>query len=244
MEKAIEEALNSFGLKDKEKKVYLTMLELGDSPASKITQQTGLNRVTVYPVLKSLIEKGFASEFEMHNKTHFRATPPEEMLDRMQHHQKKIEDALPLFNDLMSSRGEETSVKVMKGGRVVPAFFDRLYNGDEKELWMYGNSDTINKILAHESNHAKRNRIDRGIKLNILTNGFQEEHLTDTEHKRITDIRLSQKLRDMDICVIFGKRRSGILDLSKEVDLILIENKEIASYHKLVYDTLSQHKGA
>ena len=69
MENDILEALESLGLSDKEIRVYISLLELGDSPVNKITERSELIRVTVYPILKSLIEKGFVSKYYMERKS-------------------------------------------------------------------------------------------------------------------------------------------------------------------------------
>ena len=55
MDKAIIlEALESMDLSNKEAEVYLALLKLGQSGASRIASNTNINRVTVYHLLDSL----------------------------------------------------------------------------------------------------------------------------------------------------------------------------------------------
>ena len=50
--------LQQIGLTEKEAKVYLAALELGEKAVQVIAQKAGVNRATTYFILESLIEKG------------------------------------------------------------------------------------------------------------------------------------------------------------------------------------------
>src|SRR3990167_10333976 len=68
MSKKIDEKMNgdiimsleALGLKKKEARVYLALLELGQVGSSKIIQRTGLHGQFVYQALEGLEEKGLA----------------------------------------------------------------------------------------------------------------------------------------------------------------------------------------
>ena len=46
------------GMKEEEAKVYLALLDIGESTATKIAERTGIERVHTYQIANSLIEKG------------------------------------------------------------------------------------------------------------------------------------------------------------------------------------------
>ena len=54
----IQEALRNFGLNDKEARVYVALLELGQTTAYAIAERSGLKRPTVYVILDDLRQKG------------------------------------------------------------------------------------------------------------------------------------------------------------------------------------------
>ena len=54
MEITKEQALEDFGLSQKEVQVYLKLLRIGESTVSKLSKETGINRVTIYDILKYL----------------------------------------------------------------------------------------------------------------------------------------------------------------------------------------------
>ena len=56
-----ESVLQNFGLTDAEVKVYITLLQLGESTASEISKKTGANRTFTYDRLKKLGDMGLVS---------------------------------------------------------------------------------------------------------------------------------------------------------------------------------------
>ncbi|MCK5266986.1 MAG: helix-turn-helix domain-containing protein, partial [Spirochaetes bacterium] len=67
----LEKSLRKFGLKDKEIKIYLTLLTLGPSSVRKIALEANINRGTGYDILKKLIEMGLVSHYEKKSYQYF-----------------------------------------------------------------------------------------------------------------------------------------------------------------------------
>ena len=66
-----EKALRKFGLSDREIRVYIVLLELGEALASKIAQKTDTPRTLVYDILEKLLDKGVVSYVIKSNKKYF-----------------------------------------------------------------------------------------------------------------------------------------------------------------------------
>ena len=114
METEIISALGEIGLSEKEARVYLSLVELGEAPVNKITQLARLNRVTVYPVIQSLINKGFVSKFSMDKKTHFKAISPKQLLGLIKDKEQKIKSILPMMEEMEKKITETTSIEIFK----------------------------------------------------------------------------------------------------------------------------------
>jgi sugar-specific transcriptional regulator TrmB len=237
MEEEIKESLESLGLSEKEMKVYISLLELGDSPVNKIVSRSGLVRVTVYPILKNLIEKGFVSQYSMEKKSFFKAITPNLLLDKIKEKEFKLKLALPLIKSKTKTLNELTSIEQFKGTKGISSFFEKIYSGEDKELWAYGNGRFIDEIIKYQSLHARKLRINRKIKLNIIVNPIETDYIEDPSYKKITNIKFNKKLEGMNIYIIFGKKITGILDITKEISAILIKNEEVADYHKFVFNS-------
>lgn len=68
---ALEQFLQHHWLSDKEITIFLTLYKLGQSPASTVSQQVGLERTYVYKSLKNLVLRHFVTETIHDNIAHF-----------------------------------------------------------------------------------------------------------------------------------------------------------------------------
>ncbi len=73
--------LEKFNLTENEAKVYVACLKLGPASMQQIGEEAGLNRVTMYGLAESLIEKGFLQEEYIKNKRRIAAYPPMKLYD-------------------------------------------------------------------------------------------------------------------------------------------------------------------
>lgn len=69
--------LQDLDLSAKEAKIYMACLRLGPSPASLLANRAEVKRVTVYPVLNSLVKKGFVHRIHRHGVDRYEVADPE-----------------------------------------------------------------------------------------------------------------------------------------------------------------------
>src|SRR3989338_11363254 len=110
------EKLLKFGLAEKEAKVYLACLELGDSVASDIALKSNLPRTLVYDILERLIDLGLISYAIKANRKVFRAADPDEFLRIAHEKEEAINEALPELKRLQKIKGvKRPKVEVYEG---------------------------------------------------------------------------------------------------------------------------------
>src|SRR3990167_4039585 len=99
------EQLKKFGLSEKEAKVYLACLNLGDSLASDISLKSNLPRTLVYDLLERLIDLGLISYVVKNNKKYFRAADPKELIRILKEKQEAINKVMPQLEKLQKLKG-------------------------------------------------------------------------------------------------------------------------------------------
>ena len=77
----IEQVLQEIGLTQNEIKVYLTLLELGESKTGEILKKSRLNSGRIYEILNSLQEKGLVSFILKSGVKYFRPADPKRVND-------------------------------------------------------------------------------------------------------------------------------------------------------------------
>ena len=235
MGKEIISALEDIGLSEKEAIIYSSLVKFGDLPVNNLVKLTKINRVTVYPVVQSLEKKGFISKFIINKKTYFKAIEPKQIIGLLKQKENKIKSIIPSMEEKRSIGGD-TSVEIFKGEKAMSSFLEKLYSGNEKEFWAYGNGDEIKKKMINLSQNTRNIRIAKKIKLNTIINHFYRAYTEPKEYRQLTKVRVNTELSKFNIYVVFSKKVVGIHELTKEFTGIIIQNEEIAKYHKAIYD--------
>jgi len=102
----IEQILSNIGLTNNEIKVYLALLELGESKTGEILNKSGLNSGRIYEILNLLQKKGLVSFIEKNNVKYFSPANPKRVLDYLEEKKKQItnqeEEYEKILPELMS----------------------------------------------------------------------------------------------------------------------------------------------
>jgi len=107
--------LQKLGLDDKEAQVYLVLLRLGNTTASKVSIETNIDRATCYRYIDSLVHKGLASYAILNNVKHFQPAHPEKILKNLREKEDTYKKLLPELIGLTKLPKDETVAEVYKG---------------------------------------------------------------------------------------------------------------------------------
>src|SRR3972149_7099094 len=118
----LESEIKKVGLSDKEAKVSLAALELGQAPAAEIASHSGVNRATTYVILEELRRKGLISSFEKGKKTYFSAEAPGRLSNLFEIEERRLKEnftglkkILPDLEKLYEIRGERPKARFFEG---------------------------------------------------------------------------------------------------------------------------------
>ncbi|WP_411968833.1 TrmB family transcriptional regulator [Haloferax sp. YSSS75] len=88
--KELKRGLRQAGLTDYEVDAYVTLLEMGNAPATKIAEQSAVPRSRVYDVLRNLEDKGFVETFKQ-KSLRARAEDPSKVFEMLTSQAKTLE---------------------------------------------------------------------------------------------------------------------------------------------------------
>ena len=116
---SLELELKKIGFSDKEAKVYLALLELGEAGVQTIAKKSAVNRATTYVVLEELKKQGIVSTVEKDKKTVFVADAPRALLRMFRTQERKIKEheedfkkALPELEAIFNTATEKPTEKI------------------------------------------------------------------------------------------------------------------------------------
>lgn len=106
----LEEILNSYWFSQRETKVYLACLELGNAIASSIARHAWENRVTTYSILKELKTKWIINELQKNWVKYFSAISPKELIKQEEQKLEKLKSVLPELMAISNAYNNKTKV--------------------------------------------------------------------------------------------------------------------------------------
>lgn len=169
----MEQALIKLGLSEKEAKVYLSTLELGEDTVQNIGKKAGVNRATTYVILEKLMGLGLVSTVEHDKKAKFIAENPSELANILEEQQRELEGRKHQLDDLMN---QLMAVYNTKKGKPTVRYFEgadgletldklgveALKKGGEQLSIMP--VDIVEKLFSNRRASGVNNRVKMGVR--------------------------------------------------------------------------------
>ena len=118
----LKNVLKLYGLEEKQAAVYLELLNLGETTATKLAERTGIDRTLMYQLTDKLIEAGLASYIIKNNVRYFSAAAPEILLRKIHEKEEQIRLALPELKARLQPL-IETKVETYRGREGINTLF-------------------------------------------------------------------------------------------------------------------------
>ena len=236
------EELKKFGLSEKEAKVYLASLELGESTASDIAVKSSLSRTLVYDLLERLIELGLMSYSIKQNKKHFVASDPYELKRIIKEKEKAISSIWPKLQAMQKKKGtKRPKVEIYEGKEGMKAVMDDILKSGAKEFLGYGSSRSSYEIIPAFMDEWHKRRIKRKVTMKVIYNNTKQAR------EKVRKIKSSlgyTKYRFMPIelesptATVIYANKVVLQSWTKEPFAVMIENEEMAKNQKRYFEEL------
>ena len=175
----IKEILEKIGLTENEAKVYVALLDLGESSIGGIIKEAGVASSKVYELLNKLMEKGLISTHIEANIKYFKAVDPRRIKDyvglkinELKDDEKSLNEVLPSLISKFESKKKEIEVELFQGYKGIKTVFYNMIRelGKGNEFLVIGGGDSPsaneNTKLFFEQIHKKR--AEKGIIQRII----------------------------------------------------------------------------
>ncbi len=231
-----------FGLSEKEAKVYLACLELGDSAASEIALKSNLPRTLVYDILERLIDLGLTSYSIRENKKFFRASNPEELLRILHEKEEAVNKALPELRHLQKIKGDKRSkVNVYEGKEGMKAVMNDILRSGVKEFLAYGSSRSSFEIIPAFMEEWHKERIKRRIIMRVLYNNTsqaREKVKKRPESLHYTKFKFMPIELESPTATLIYDSKVVLQSWTKESFAVVIESEEMANNQRKYFEEL------
>jgi len=218
-------ALEDIGLSAAEIKVFVTLLELGDSKAGKIIEKSGLQSSSAYNAMNNLISKGLVSYIKKGKIKFYKTANPETILDYID---LKKGEFLKLLPELKARQAEKSGegAEFFKSYRGIKTMlFELLKNAKKGDIYRtFSIEDPEQYEKAGERVYRAVKQLAKEKKI-IMRGIFHEKTRrkptkTSVMMKRYVDFSMPPQttiLNDKVVIISWKDEPSGILMHSKEI---------------------------
>ena len=234
--------LQQFGLSEKEALVYQTLLQVGKSTASELSDVTKLNRSTTYVQLNSLLNAGLAASFKDKKKTFFSAESPENLeplvdkkITELKKQKKQISDLLPELAQSFASHGVTPVVRHFQGKEGLLAMRNEVFSSQDDKIRMIMDYDNLSRVFSVDELRTYTNkRKQQTITSAIMYSLAEGDDFTPFTYQHLKRINSAKELFGCDV-YIYGNTVS-FAAMKSEVVGVSIDQKDIANMMKQLFD--------
>lgn len=249
MNSSIHNVLKTYGLTDNQIEVYLTLLRLNAAPASAIARNTGIKRVSIYPVLHSLLKLGLVTEHISWESKYFSATHPENIQKKEEIKLAQLKESVPELVALMGNFYNKPKLSYFEGFEWLKNLYRQLLTSKvtmKSFLW----STTIdNELKTYLNKKFLPERIKRWIRAKVLLpeaddiakNYAAHPEQTANQEALLTEIKMLKKKTFMlsnEIDLFDEDKVSVVLFNQGELSWFIIQNKSFHDSLESIFDLL------
>jgi HTH-type transcriptional regulator, sugar sensing transcriptional regulator len=247
--------LKDIGLTDGEIRAYTSLLEIGKSTAGKIIEKSKISPSKIYGVLNRLIEKGLASYIMEGKIKHFKASPPDNVLNYIKRKQNQLQDdakefvkVLPLLKSKQKEGVKKFNAEIFEGTRGLLTVFDMSYQQAKRgdTLYAFGYPKYPSLLFSEYWKEFHRKCDKKGICRKVIYE-YDTWHAKKREKRKLSKHRIMPKnVKTPTWVYIFNDKVAIIIITPEQKVCFLIQNKDVAdsyiTYFNLLWNSVNSVK--
>ena len=238
----LEKELQEVGLQEKEAKVYLAALELGQSTVQKIAQKADIKRPTTYFIIEGLMKRRVMSSFYQGKRQYFVAENPERLLEMLEKDRQEIarreerfKTLLPQLSSVNNRHKDKPVVKYYEGKEgILSMVSEHTKSSHGQELYTFYSRDAVDSFVEpKELDTLKKERISHQVRVKGIYT-WSKGDLPSAPHSELIRLSATEFPVTCDVAIYQDKVR--IASLKDRLVGVVIEDKEIAKSFRVLYE--------
>lgn len=237
--------LRNIGLTEKQAKVYLAVLELGEASIQDIAKKSGINRITCYQAVEKLARGGLVREVVKSKKTKIVAEMPKKLLENLFDKKMKTErnitalqKLLPELDSLYNYSEVKPKIRFYEGREGLKKIYQDTLDVGQEILAFTAYHKTDKKLADWLDKYYIPQRVKKEIFAKVIAPAFdyaQRYQERDKEQMRETLLISATKFPLSIEINVYGNKVAIISFAKKEMMGVIIESKEVASTFCLIF---------
>lgn len=235
---ALEKFLKNLGLEEKDQKVYIALLKLGDASVSRIAREARTKRTTTYHILENLKEKGLISSYIEKGTKRFVAESPNKLRNVLEGQLSALEKYLPQLQSFYNLAKSKTEIKFFEGEEGAKQISEDALSSKEKIIYSLGSIKNVKEAIGVSIRFTKR-RVTKKIfeKALRIKKEFGEDYLR-RQKEEFKEVRFLPEDLEIPVLILIYGKKVGVICSPEEGFSFIIESEDFSQTMKLIFEAL------
>lgn len=234
--------LSKIGLHEKESKIYLTLLDHGESSISEIAKYAHLTRAEVYRFLPHLLETSLLLQHIIGKRKYYSAWSPK-ILQELLHNTLKESDAM--IENLSSHFDEKKKISqvITRTGSngITQVFADIVETCEVGEcVYRITSEKDVAKTNAYMPDDYRKIRAKKWLQLSLITSEQVAKKKNPRLDREMAIIPEKWNEFDNNISLTLYGNKMAYIDFNTESS-VMIENEQMADFQKKIFRLLFRY---
>ncbi|MEK6918220.1 MAG: helix-turn-helix domain-containing protein [Nanoarchaeota archaeon] len=217
--------LEEIGLNKGEAKVYLALLELGESKVGPIIDKSGLVSSVVHVNINKLVENGLASYIKKGKIKFYKAVSPKQILDFIKEKEKKLLEIIPFLEEKQKKSEGKEEAEIFEGIKGITSMLNLIIENSKKgeEFFLFATDmEEKQKEIQefwekYDLKRKEKRLIVKGIAPKKLRHLFAKREVLKMKYTNSPLLSSITIFQDKVATISFGEKPVGYLIKSKQV---------------------------
>lgn len=228
MDQDLLKLIENAGFTEKEAKVYLALLEIGQGDVTDIAKISGLKRAIIYVILEGLIKRGHASQLPERKINTYQATDPAVILSQLKLTTKNFSEMLPFMQTLANKGKKKPKISFFETKNGIWNIYQQMSNA--KECFFITSYTDIQK---HFPKAIKEWVEDYKLKKNkpkarhLISDNQNEKEIAKIFMETGQEVKFLPKSEPFNMDFTIFENKLAITSLEEEPFLVLFESEQL-----------------
>jgi len=230
------ETLKQIGLHEKEAKIYLACLELGETGIKDVARKSNIKRTTIYEIIDEMINAGYLKTTFKGKRKRYVAIEPQELKILIRKKETLLNHILPQLSAMSNVSDMKPRVWFYQGkDGILQAYEDSLnYPGIEVVGW--GSGEVVRMFDANEVEKYIQKRLRKKIlQTLIMPNDEESNKFAEKDSRQLRKTKsVSVEEYPFKIEINIYANRVGIFSIRDKMAVIM-ESEQISSAMRMIF---------
>ena len=240
----ITQIKNNLGFSEKKAKVFLALLQLGETNVLAIAQKAKLKRTTVYNILPELINEGLVASASTKGRKRYFVTDPRIIVKLLESKIEETKSFLPLLTALHSVSLHQPKISLHEGENGTRQIYEdtisSLYPGDT--IFGFSGDIKTNYILDKDLENYIKARVSKKVRNKVIVAVPEyAEFLRKNSLQELREVKVFTEVENLKAPSVDFKiygNKIAIISYRENFLGIVIESRDISQMCKIIFEAL------